>query len=164
VLEQLEKVEGVQAAMANHSGSLVRISLVDGASSRDVSMALGKILIDQKRKPKPLSGDELAKAIRDEQWRSAENIGELSEIEFRTVFAQRVKEYAEANGFDETTKTKLIGISRQVLDETAPSNKETDWVDFRNGLATRMLEKAKDILSDEQLGELAKKLKSRVIG
>lgn len=150
--------------MANHSGSLVRISLVDGANPSDVAMELETILKDQKRKPKPLSGDALTKAIAGEQWRTVETVGELSEIEFRTVFAKRVKEYADSNGFDEATKAKLIELSEQVLAETAASKQDTNWTAFCEGLAARMLEKAKEILTDEQLGELAKKLKSRIIG
>ena len=164
MLEQLEKVNGVDAAMANHSGSLVRVSLKDNANPQVVASELTSIFKRQNRKPIQFFNDELALAIRDEQWRTANRIGELSEIEFRTVFAKRVKEYADTGGFDEETKNKLIAFSEQVLGETAASNQDTDWREFCEGLFSRMLEKAKALLTDAQLDALAKKFKSRVAG
>lgn len=164
MLAQLEKVEGVESAMANHSGSLIRASLKDSADSVFVASELDAILKEQNRKPKQLAGDEAANAIKSEQWRASDKVGELSEIEFRTVFERRVKLFAEAGDFDEKTVASLLQFSKEVLQETPASNSETNWGEFCSGLASRMMEKAKEVLSEEQLEELAKKLKARVIG
>jgi len=164
VLAALEKVDGVKSAMANHSGSMVRISLSESANADAVSKELKKILKKQGRKPRQMSGEELAKAIESEQWRATEEIGELSEIEFRTVFERRVKAFAEKSDLDESTIAKLLEYSKEVLEETPASDSETQWADFCNGLSSRMIEKARDVLTDEQLKTLAKKIKARVIG
>ena len=164
MLEQLEKVDGVESAMANHTGSLVRVSLKESSDAHSVASELEAILAKQKRKPTLLSGLVVAKALKDEHWREAEKIGELSEIEFRTVFERRVKQFTKEGDLDEDTIAKLLEFSRQVLDETPASNADTDWGDFCGGLASRMIDKAKEVLNKEQLEELAKKLKARVIG
>ena len=162
MLEQLEEIEGVVSAMANHTGTLVRVSLTDSADRQLVASELASILKKQNRKPKQLFGDDVAKAITDEQWRVTERIGELSEIEFRTVFSRRVDEFIEEQDLDEETVSKLTNFSQDVLNETEKSDSNTAWVDFCQGLARRMLEKAKLILSDEELDALEAKLKVRV--
>lgn len=164
MLAQLEKVECVESAMANHTGSLVRVSLKASADSVAVASELDAILKEQNRKPKQLAGDEAANAIKSEQWRESDKVGELSEIEFRTVFERRVKQFSEAGEFDEKTVTSLLQFSKDVLKETPASNSDTNWGDFRSGLVSRMMEKAKEVLSEEQLEELSEKLKARVIG
>lgn len=164
MLEQLEEVDGVQAAMANHAGSLVRISLKEHANTGSVASELEAILKKEGRKPKALTDSEIATAIESEQWRKAESVNELSEIEFRTVFERRIQQFVVDEELTDDTKTKLIGFASQVLDETPKSQSDTDWKEFCGGMASRMLDKAKDILSDEQLNKLGERLKSGVSG
>lgn len=164
MLELLDKVDGVESAMANHTGTLVRVSLVHGADANSVSLDLKSILEKQNRKAKPLAAIEIAKAIEDEQWRTSETIGELSEIEFRTVFEKRVKQFTESNDLDEEVSAKLMKFSVEILDATAKSDNNTDWKEFCRGLAEKMLEKARPLLSEEKLEELSKQLKARVLG
>lgn len=164
MLEQLAKVDGVKTAMANHSGSLVRVVLTNDADPNNVAEELTAILNKQGRKPKPVTGDDLATSIESEEWRDSKQIGELSEIEFRTVFARRVRQFAEQSEFSEVVAAKLIKLSEDVLADTPASTKDTDWKEFCDGLANRMVEKAKEVLTKEQLEALAKKIKARVIG
>jgi hypothetical protein len=164
VLEQLKKVEGVDAAMANHTGSMIQISLKRNADVDTIANEMTAILEKEGRKPKRLSGGELVAAVDSETWRTAENVNELSEIEFRTVFERRVKQFVDQNDLDEETTSKLMDFANQILDATPKSTTETDWGEFCGGLAAKMVEKAKAILSDEQLEELRKKLKARVVG
>ena len=164
MLAQLEKVEGVKSAMANHTGSLVRVSITEEADAGTVAQELSAILKKQGRKPKSVTGEKLASSIKSEEWRDSERIGELSEIEFRTVFAKRVKQFVEKGEFEEEIAAKLMKFSEEVLADTASATKDTDWKDFCSSVANRMLEKAKDVLTEEQLEEFAKQLRARVIG
>ncbi len=164
MLEQLEKNENVKSAMANHTGTLVRVVLVDAADVTSVASELESILVKQNRKPRQLFGDDVAAAISDETWRTAETIGELSEIEFRTVFAKRVKKFSESADLSEENMANLVSLSKKVLAETEPSNRDTDFRAFCGGMAERMIEGAKAFLTDEQAAELAKMLKGRVLG
>ncbi len=163
MLEQLDKVQGVDSSMANHSGSLVRIRIDDVANPDEVAAELEQILQEQKRKPKQLSGEDLARAIRDEQWRSKETVGQLSEIEFRTIFTRQVEEFAASPGLNDETKTKLINMSSQVLAEMPEPTQDTNWAEYCKDLATRMGEKAKDLLNAEQLEALAGRLKFKIV-
>jgi hypothetical protein len=88
----------------------------------------------------------------------------LSEIEFRTAFERRVKQFTKASEFDEETAASLLKYSKEVMDERPASNSDTNWGEFCSGLASRIMEKAKEVLNEEQLEKLAKKLKARVIG
>ena len=164
MLEQLEKVEGVDSAMANHTGPMIRISLKPKADVDSIANEMKAILEKEGRKPKRLSGNELTVAVDSEEWRVTEKVNELSEIEFRTVFVQRVTQFVEQNDLDEETNSKLVGFAKQILQETPKSTTDTDWGEFCGGLAAKMIEKAKAILNDEQLEELRRKLKARVIG
>ena len=164
MLEQLAKVDGVKTAMANHAGSHVRVALSDDADSDAVAEELTTILNKEGRKPKPVTGNELVTLIESEKWRDSERIGELSEIEFRTVFARRVKQFTEQGDFTEDVTAKLIKFSEEVLADTPATTTETDWGEFCGGLASQMLEKAKEILTEQQLEDLRKKLEARVIG
>jgi hypothetical protein len=49
VLEQLEKVDGVKAAFANHAGSLVRVELAEAAEANGVAQTLTALLKKQNR-------------------------------------------------------------------------------------------------------------------
>ena len=164
MLEKLEKVEGVQSAMANHAGSLVRITLKANAKTGSVASELEAILQKQGRKPKALTENEIATAIESEQWREADTVNELSEIEFRTVFERRVQQFVDDEELTDVAKTKLIEFAAQVLDETPKSQADTDWKEYCGGMASQMLEKAKDVLNEEQLKTLGERLKSRVSG
>ncbi len=164
MLELLDKLDGVKSAMANHTGSLIRVQLEESADSDSIAAELHAILNQQRRMPKRLVGEEIAKAVTNETWRTVKNIGELSEIEFRTVFERRVKQFVDASSFDESTAEKLLEFAAEVLDETPPSNQETDWSEFCDGLTSRMIEKAKALLNEQQLKELARRLTAQVVG
>jgi len=57
-------------------------------ATADVRIVTGEVLDllkSEHRKPVVLSGEQLATALRSEQWRGARDIGELTFIEFRTL-------------------------------------------------------------------------------
>ena len=164
MLEQLEKVDGVESAMANHTGSMIRISLKENADVDTIANEMNSILEKEGRKPKRLSRDQVVKAVSSEKWRATEKVNELSEIEFRTVFERRVKQFVEQNELNADTASKLVEFAKTVLEETPSSTSDTNWGEFCSGLAAKMMEKAKTILNDDQLEDLRKKLKARVIG
>ena len=63
MLEQLKKVDGVGEAMANHSGSLIRITFDENADGDTVASELESILDEQKRQPRQLGKAEAIQAI-----------------------------------------------------------------------------------------------------
>ena len=125
---------------------------------------MNSILQKEGRKPKRLQQDEIVEAVSSEKWRASDKVSELSEIEFRTVFERRVKQYVEQVELDEEISSKLVGFAKQILEETPSASTDTDWGEFCGEITAKILEKAKSILNDDQLEELRKKLKARVVG
>lgn len=164
MLVQLDKLEGVKDSSTNTTGTLVRIEVAESADSLAVVADLESLFEDQGRKATRLLGDDLATALKDEEWRDANRVGELSEIEFRTVFSRRVKRFTETASLEQDIADKLVKLSNEVLEETPASAASTDWSDFCNGLATTMLDKAADVLSEEQIGELKQVLQANIQG
>jgi hypothetical protein len=122
------------------------------------------LLKKQNRAPRLLSSADADQAIDSEQWRERDRIDELSEIEFRTIFQRRINEFVEETGLDADAKAQLLEFAQRTLDETPGANSDTDWQQFRAGLVDRMLDKSQAVLTEQQLGELAKKLTARISG
>ena len=164
MLVQLDKIDGVASAMTNRSGTLIRIRMADPSKAEKVTERFAAIMKKRGRKPKPVSGEAAAEAIRDEEWRDARSVGELSEIEFRTVFARRVRQFIESASLDEKTSSNLLEVSEQVLAESPSRSEGYERSKFWRNLADRMLEKSAGILTSDQLEELKKRLIARIRG
>ena len=80
------------------------------------------------------------------------------------MFERRDKEFTDQTELDEEIKSRLLALAQEVLADTPKSTAETDFKEFCAGLATRMLEKAKGVLTEEQLEVLGHKMRGRVIG
>lgn len=164
MLARLDTVDGVKAAMTNRSGNLLRIVLHDKTKAGHVAANVARIFQQQKRKAKRVTGSELVSALNNHEWRTSNTVGELSEIEFRTIFARRVKEFTEEGGVDVETADRLLEIAQEVLADTPKPEPDTSWREFCRDLIAGMMAKAESVLTSEQLDVLATKLQSRIEG
>jgi hypothetical protein len=124
-LERLDKIDGVEASSANHTGTLIRISVKARADGEQVAAAVQKDLTASKGNPTRLVGEELRKTLQDEEWRDITRIGQLSAIEFRKLNLDRVKAFVEKEKLDKDVADKLLKLA------------ETEWTGWQRRLKPR---------------------------
>jgi hypothetical protein len=162
VLAQLDQVQGVKRSYANHTGDLVRVSVDIAAHPDKVAEQVCKLLNDDQRNPERVTGDEFQKAIGAEKWREKERIDELSAIEFRTLGLRRVRTFAEKEKLDKETTERLVKIVDDEWDRMAKGRSgngekgsaQTDWAAICGRCAAAVVERAKSVLSAEQVERL----------
>ncbi len=162
MLVQLNRIDGIEASSTNTAGTLVHVDLAEGANSAAIVAQLEALFKEQGRTAVRLLGDDLATALNDEEWREANQVHELSEIEFRTVFLRRVKQFAETATLAPSTADQLVRWSNEVLTKTPKSNANTDWASVCSSLEKAMLNRAAQVLSEEQSRELERALQANV--
>ena len=87
MLAQLDRLPGVEHSYGNRTGDMVRMSLVTTAAREEVAKQALKVL-GASRSPICLTGTNLIQTLEHEQWRQSDRVGELLQIEYRTL-AQR---------------------------------------------------------------------------
>ena len=70
-----------------------------------------------------LAGDDLKRALEEEQWRETWRIGELSAIEFRTLAMHWVKTFARDEKLKQEATNKLVAITKEQWDRIAEEAK-----------------------------------------
>lgn len=167
MLERLDKIDGVEASSANHTGTLIRISMKAGASREKVASAVQDDLTGNKGNPTRIVVDGLTKALNEEEWRGIDLISQLSAIEFRKLNLDRVKGFAEAQKLGKDVADKLLKLSETEWDRLAKAAdaKEgnlpphrADWSGRCSQFAKAVMELAKGLLSADQLDRLGKAL------
>lgn len=170
VLERLDKIDGVEASSANHTGTLIRISVKAGASRETVEAAVQKDLTAGKGNPTRLVGEELRKALQDEEWRGIDQIGQLSAIEFRKLNLDRVKAFVEEEKLGKDVADKLLKLAETEWDRLAKAAEtkegsqpphEADWKGRCEQFGKAVAEQAKELLAAEQLERLRQALTCR---
>lgn len=170
MLERLDKIDGVQASSANHTGTLIRISTKVGASREKVAAVVQEDLTGNKGKPTQIVGDGLTKALKEEEWRGIDRISQLSAIEFRKLNLDQVKAFAEEQKLGKDVADKLLKLAETEWDRLAKAAdaKEgnlpphrADWSGRCSQFAKAVLERAKGLLSADQLDRLGKALTCR---
>jgi hypothetical protein len=170
VLERLDKIDGVEASSANGTGTRIRIAVKAGADREKVAEAVRKDLAADKRDPARMAGDELAKALKDEEWRGIDRIGQLSATEFRKLNLDRVKAFAAEEKLNEDVAGKLLELAPTVWDRLVQSAEikegnrpphRTDWAGRCGEFAKVLTEQSKDLLTADQRDRLGKSLTSR---
>jgi hypothetical protein len=157
VLESLDKLDGIGASSANYTGTMIRISATTSTDRDKVAEAARKALTDEDRKAVRLAGDELKRALDQEEWRVAGRIGELSAIEFHTLALHRFKTFAKAEKLDKKTSDKLVEIAEQQWERLSKeanaegATRPEDWGRRIKASLPIFLERAKGILTAEQL-------------
>lgn len=170
MLERLDKIDGVEASAANHTGTMICITVKGGADREKVAEAVQKDLAADKRNPTRITGDGLTKALKDEEWRDIARIGQLSATEFRKLNLDRVKAFAEAEKLDKDVADKLLKLAEtewdrhvkeaDTKDGVQPPHR-TDWRGQCGAFAKVLVEKSKGLLTEEQRDRLGKSLTSR---
>lgn len=117
MLAQLEKLPGVETAMANRDGSLVRVRVTEASLADEIASEISEIFAARGRAPKRLPGASVIKTIEGEEWRDSNTIGELSLIEARTLFLKRIAQFIDVSELDAKTAARLKNLSRTVLVE-----------------------------------------------
>lgn len=167
MLERLDKIDGVDSSAANHTGTMIRITVKAGADREKVAEAVRKDLAAGKGNPTRLTGDGLAKALKDEGWRDITRIGQLSATEFRKLNLDRVRAFAEAEKLDKDVADKLLKLAETEWDrlvkeadtkEGVQPPHRTDWRGRCGEFAKVLVEKSKGLLTEEQRDRLGKSL------
>lgn len=164
VLERLDKVDGVQASSTNYTGTLIRVSVAGAADRVQVAEEVRKVLAENK--PIALVGEELQTALRKEQWRETERVGELSTIEFRALTLYRIKNFAQAEKLNKETTDKLMKLVEdqwKSLAQEAKKERATrpkDWGDRCKKSIPIFVAGAKGFLNDNQIERLEKTLRT----
>jgi hypothetical protein len=128
-----------------------------GTDRDKIAEGARKVLTEEDRKAVRLAGDELKRALDREEWRGARRIGELSAVEFHTLALHRVKTFARAEQLDRKSADKLVEIAEQQwerLSQEAKADGATrpeDWGKRIRALLPTFLERAKEVLTAEQL-------------
>jgi hypothetical protein len=164
VLDRLDKIHGVQASSSNYTGTMLRISVAGVADRAQVAEEVRKVLSENK--PLALVGEELQTALRKEQWRETERVGELSAIEFRVLALYRIKNFAQAEKLNKETTDKLMKMVEDQWKSLAQEAKKVratrpkDWGDRCKKSIPIFLAGAKGVLNDEQIERLEKTLRT----
>jgi hypothetical protein len=166
VLAQLDKVQGVKRSYANHTGDMVRVSVHTTAHPDNVAGQVLKLLNDDQRNPERVMGAQFKQALDTEQWREKERIDELSAIEFRMLGLRRMRTFAEKEQLDNETTERLLKIVDEEWDRMAKGRSgngekgsgQTDWAAFCGRCAAVVVERARSVLSAEQVERLKQSL------
>jgi hypothetical protein len=159
VLEQLDKIDGVAASSGNHTGTMLRVSVKAGADREKVAEAVQKRLAGDNRKPVRLKGNELKGALGKERWRTKEQIGELTAIEFRKLALDRVKDFIQGEKIADETAGTLLKIAEAQWDRLAQQAEvkepkqlphKIDWKRRCRVFATAFAEEAKGLLTADR--------------
>jgi hypothetical protein len=119
VLEQLDTIDGVEASSANHTGTMLRITLRAGMDREKVAAVVQERLAAEDRYPIRLDAGDLDTALAKEHWRTKEQIGELTAIEFRKLALDRIKDFANREKIGGETAPRLIEIAEAQWDRLA---------------------------------------------
>ncbi len=119
MLERLDKLDGVTASSANHTGTMIRVSVSAAADREKLAAEARTVLSAGSKKPTRLDGEEFTKALRGEKWRDLGRIGELSAIEFRKLALDRVRKFAEEEKLGSDLTEKLVTLAGEEWDRLA---------------------------------------------
>jgi hypothetical protein len=159
VLEQLDKIAGVDASSANHPGTMLRIALKTEADRQTVAEVVRKRLASANRNPVRLKDHQLKAALEKERWRTKEQIGELTAFEFRKLALDRVDAFSRSEKLAEASAAKLLRIAeaqwdRLALQAEAKEPKQLphkiDWKRRCREFATAFGEEAQRVLTPDQ--------------
>ena len=159
MLEQLDKIDGVEASSANHTGTMVRITVRNSSDRQRIADAVQQRLAKSNRKPVRIKHDELKSAIDTERWRTKEQIGELTAIEFRKLALDRVKGFIRSEKVADETAPKLLKVAEARWDRLAQEAEtkeprqlphKIDWKRRCGDFARDFTDGAKELLTAEQ--------------
>jgi hypothetical protein len=167
VLAQLDKISGVERSYANRAGNMVRISIAQAANPEKVVEEVARVFTQEKRNPIRLRDAELKQALEQEQWRTAEQVCELSIIEYRTLTLRALGTFADKEKLDQETKKRLFKVAEEEWDKVSKDGVYQDHTDLRARITERVVEvvkRAKPILTAQQFERFKDWVKSCLEG
>jgi hypothetical protein len=167
VLAQLDKIAGVKRSYANHAGNMVRISVAQAANPEKVVEGVQSVLTQEKRNPIRLLDAELKQALEQQEWHTAEQVSELSIIEYRTLTLRAIGTFADKEKLDQKTKERLSKIAQEEWDKLSKDGASQDHTDMRELITLRVTEvvkRAKPILTAQQFERFKDWVKSCLEG
>jgi hypothetical protein len=163
VLERLDSIEGVAKASANHTGTMIRVTLTSPNNLEELAEIVAKDLAVENFQPQRINGDEASNALQHQTWRGSERIRELSAIEFRQLALRAIDEFSESENLTEEATAKLRQSAEKQWDrladeaEARDSGKlpnQTNWRKRFRDFASAFFEDAKPVLTDSQFSRL----------
>lgn len=160
MLERLDKIEGVEASSANHTGTMLRVTVKSAAQREQVAAVVDKELAAGNRQPVRIKGDELQKVLKAETWRAKERMGELSAIEFHKLALDQVQAFSKSEKLPNDVADKLLGVAEKEWDrlakaaDTTQAPHQTDWRKRGSEFSKAFREQAKGLLTADQLTRL----------
>lgn len=164
-LARLDHIDGVSRSFSNWTGTRLRVSVAPTADREAVAARVRDYLRRQQYEPRRVEVNELAKALKGEDWRSANHIHELSSFEFRTLAWRRVEAFGQREGLEQAATNELLGIVDELWEKSGegkgtPSTDGDGYAAYWNGriasFKTALLKRAADVLTAEQVTRLAK--------
>jgi hypothetical protein len=159
VLEQLDTIDGVEASWANHTGSMLRITVRAGTDREKVAAVVQDRLAVENHNVVSLVGGELDTALAREYWRTKEQIGELTAIEFRKLALDRIKDFAKREKIGGEAGARLMEIAEAQWDRLARQAEiqepkllphRIDWKRRCREFATAFTQEATGLLTPDQ--------------
>lgn len=171
MLERLDKIDGVEVSAANHTGTMIRITVRGGADREKAAVAVQKDLAADERNPTRLTGDGLTKALKDEEWRDIARIGQLSATEFRKLNLDRVRAFTAEEKLDKDGADKRVKLAETEWDRLTKAAEaregnlpphKADWTGRCEEFAKVLIEQSKGRLTADQSDRLREGLKNCV--
>jgi tetratricopeptide (TPR) repeat protein len=137
---------------------MVRICLTGTADREELATVVFKVL-GASRSPVRLAGPDFTRAIKQEQWRQSDRIGDWLRTEYRTLCLREVRRFAKDEKLGKQTTEKLSAVAEAEWDRvdsgtTAKLSQKINGTSrFRDGIKA-VIERAKAILTTEQLARL----------
>jgi hypothetical protein len=163
VLQRLDSIEGVAKASANHTGTMIRVTLTSPNKLEEVAEIVAKDLVAENFQPQRINGDEAQNALERQAWRGPERIRELSAIEFRQLALRAIDDFSKNENLTEEVTAKLRQSAEKrwdrLADEAEPRDSgklpdQTDWRKRFRDFASAFFEDAQPILTDSQFSRL----------
>jgi hypothetical protein len=146
---------------------MVRISVAQAVNPEKVVEEVEKVFTQEKRNPIRLRDAELKQALEQEEWRTAEQVCELSIIEYRTLTLRALRTFADKEKLNQETKERLFKIAEEEWDKLSKDGASQDHTDVRAHIAQRVVEvvkRAKPILTAQQFERFKDWVKSCLEG
>jgi hypothetical protein len=168
-LAALDRVPGVQKSFSNWTGTKLRIVVAPSADANAVADRVRDLLAESSHDATRLLGNDLAEALRIEQWYGAERAVELTAYEYHTFARRQLGAFAKDQKLDDALRQKLLALLDDLWDRAAdglakPSADgdayQSYWRDRRSRLIALFTERAKELLTPQQIDELIKKYAS----
>jgi hypothetical protein len=146
---------------------MVRISVAQAVNPEEVVERVERVFTQEKRSPIRLRDAELKQALEHAHWRTAEQVCELSIIEYRTLTLRALETFADKEKLNQKTKERLFKIALEEWDKFSKDGGSQDHMDLRariTGRVTEVVKGAKPILTAQQFERFKDWLKSCLEG